>query len=117
MSMRVQDMDVIGVSVLKAEQDAPAGIDVDRPEVPQIPLQLVQANAVESDSARRLDAVLICRSRRWAIATSMPESLDLPCSTNCRVAEPLIERIMRIPFRPGRRRREVKEWFMSARKI
>src|SRR5690242_11582862 len=41
-------MDVIGVSVLEAEQDAPAGVHIDRPEIPQIALQLVQANAVES---------------------------------------------------------------------
>ncbi|MFL5284868.1 MAG: hypothetical protein ACJ8AW_28830, partial [Rhodopila sp.] len=93
---------------LEAEQDAPAGVDVDRPEVPQIALQLVQANAVESGQCLELEAMLICRSRRWAIATSMPENLDLPCSTNCRVAEPLIERIMCIPVRPddaGRRLR------------
>ena len=50
-------------------------------------------------------------------ATSMPENLDLPCSTNCRVAEPLIERIMRIPFRSGPCRPEVKEWLTSAGKI
>ena len=46
----------------------------------------------------------------------MPENLDLPCSTNCRVAEPLIERIMCIPFRPRRCAPEVKKWFTSAEK-
>src|SRR6185369_2554400 len=48
MSVRGRDMDVTSVSVLETEQDAPAGVHIDRPEVSQIALQLVQANAVQS---------------------------------------------------------------------
>jgi len=47
----------------------------------------------------------------------MPENPDLPCSTNFRVAEPLIERIMRIALHlPAALPTEVKGSFTTATK-
>src|SRR3954447_22526890 len=117
MSVRVQDVDVVGVSVLETEQDAPSGVHVDRPEVPQIALQLVQPDTVQS--CQRLE---------------VGGRVDLPKppvrESDIHAGKPGFAMFDELPrrgaldradhaysFRPERCRPEVKEWFMSARKI
>jgi len=41
-------MDVVSVAILEAKQDAPARVDVHRPEIAQIAFELVQSDTVQA---------------------------------------------------------------------
>lgn len=47
-SVRIMDVDLVGVAVLEAEEDAPRAVDVDGPVASEIAFQLVQPDRVES---------------------------------------------------------------------